>query len=235
MKEFLLNKKWVGAVALFLYVAAVSTFFTGLTVKYIKQAAPTVERELVDFMPIRFENGMIVEPEDTIITKSYNYGNVEHKIVLDTRVDELENSELKVKGLYVSRKFVYFVSDLKTEVRSLKNQPDMVIDEEMVRNTMDDIQNKSGKYIFLILLIAFWIFTAAAIGLYTLAMHWAFAKMFHNSFSQTLRINTFAYVAVSAIIVVFGFNIGIIGTFVILGAVNYAVNKWLQEEQKSDK
>lgn len=233
MKEILLNKKWVGAAVLLLYVLAVSAFFTNFGVKFVKQAAPMVERELVDFLPITIADGEIIEPKDTVITKTFGQGNDENKVVLDTRVDEFETSELKNKGLYVSRKYIYLVSNLKTEIRDMKEFPNMVIDEEVLHDVADLLTEKAGKYIFLGVFIMFWIFAAAAIGLYTLAMHWALAGLFHNPFAQTLRINTFAYIAVSVLTMIAGFNIGIIATFVILGAVNYAVNKWLQEEKKA--
>lgn len=232
MKEILLNKKWIGAAVLGVYSLIVAAFFTSFAVDIVKNTAPTVERELVDFLPITVDNGEIVEPKDKFISKTYGNGDDERKIVLDTNVDEFETSALKEKGLFISRKYVYFVSADKTEIHDLKNIPDVVVDEEVLHEVFDNLPSKAGKYIFFGVFIGFWIFAAAAIALYTLLMHWALAGMFHNPFTQTLRINTFAYIAVSALGMIAGFNIGVIATFVILGAANYGINKWLQEEQK---
>ena len=233
MKEILLNRKWIGAAALMVYSLIVAFLFTNFIVDAVKKTAPIVQQELADFLPITISDGEIVEPKERIISKTYGSGKDERKIVLDTNVEEFITSDLKDKGLFISRKYIYVVSDSRTEVRDLKNIPNMTIDREVLQEIAETAETKAGIYIFFGIFVAFWAVAAAVIGLYTLAMHWALTGVFHNQFAQTLRINTFAYIVVSALSMIAGFNIGIIATFVILGAANYAVNKWLVKEQKA--
>lgn len=233
MKDILLYKKWMGALALVIYSLIVAMFGTGIGTKFVEQAAPIVEQELAGFLPITFSGGEIVAPKDTVISRTYGSDNNVRKVVLDTRAEEFETSALKDEGLYVSRKYVYVVSSKEMKITSLKDIPDMTIDEEILHDAGQIIVSKAGLYIFCTVFIFFLVFAAAAIGLYSLAMHWALKGLFANSFAQTLRINTFAYIGVSALTLIIGYNISIVITFVILFAVNYGVNKWLQEEKKS--
>lgn len=232
MKDILLNRKWAGAIILAVYSLIVAAFFTNISSDFIKQAVPVVEQEIEGFLPITISNQEIVAPQNTIISRTYGTDYNVRKVVLDTRADEFETSALKDKGLYVSRKYVYFVSEGKTEIHDFKNIPDMTIDAEVLHSAMEYMQEKSSGYIFFGISVFFFMFAAMAIGLYSLAMHWALSGIFHNTLRQTLRINTFAYIIVSTFTMVVGFNIGIIATFVILFGANYGVNKWLQEENK---
>ncbi|MBQ8481302.1 MAG: DUF1189 family protein [Alphaproteobacteria bacterium] len=233
MYDTLLNRKWIGAIALVVYAVIVSMFFTNMSASFVKQTIPVVEQEIDGFLPITVSGGEIVAPRDTIIDRTYGSNYNVRKVVLDTRTDEFETSGLKDKGLYISRKYIYIVSDSKTEIHDFKNVPDIVVDSEVLHSAAEYIQEKSGRYIFSGIVLFFLMFSAAAIGLYSLAMHWALSGIFHNEFRQTLRINTFAYIVVSALTMIIGYNIGIVATFVILFGVNYGVNKWLQEEKKA--
>lgn len=231
MKDILLNKKWIGAAALVLYAVVVSMFFAKSGMELASQLAPTVEQEIDYFLPITIAGGEIVAPQETIISRTYGSGYDIRKIVLDTRSDELEPSALKDKGMFVSRKYVYMISGSKTEIRDLKNMPDMTLDRETVHSAMEFVQDKAGGYIFLFVFTMFLIFVCCAVGLYTLAMHWALAGIFHNGFHQTLRINTFAYIFVSVLSLLTGLNVGIIATFIILFGANFITNKFLQQSQ----
>lgn len=230
MKEFLLGKKWFGAMALAIYALAVSYWATGFSVNIIRQTMPQVEQELAAFLPVVIEKGEVVIPKDTIISKVYGQGNNARNIVLNTRVDELETSELNGKGVYLSRKYLYIVSDIKTEVHPVNKLPDMVIDAETLHDAAQIVQDKAGGYIFAGVFLFLLIFSAAAIGLYSLAMHWALSGMFNITFNQTLRINTLSYIVISALSFV-GLNVSIILTFVILFMANYGVNKYLKLEK----
>jgi len=230
MKELLLGKKWFGAMVLAVYALAVAYWATGFAVNVIKQTMPQVEQELAAFLPVVIEKGEVVIPKDAIISKVYGQGNNMRNIVLDTRVDELETSELKGKGVYLSRKYLYIVSDIKTEVHPVNKLPDMVIDAETLHDASQIIQDKAGGYIFAGIFLFLLIFSAAAIGLYSLAMHWALSGMFNITFNQTLRINTLSYIVISALSFI-GLNVSIIITFVVLFMVNYGVNKYLKLEK----
>ena len=216
--------------ALVVYALAVAYWSTGFAVNVISQTMPQVEQELSAFLPIVIEKGEVIVPKDTIISKVYGQGSNVRNLVLDTRVDELETSELNGKGVYLSRKYLYIVSDVKTEVHPVNKLPDMVIDAETLHDASRIIQDKAGGYIFAGIFLFLAVFSAAAIGLYSLAMHWALSGLFNITFSQTLRINTLSYIVISALSFA-GLNISIIITFVVLFMVNYGVDKYLKLEK----
>jgi len=233
MKEILLDKKWIGAAALVVFSLLVAGFFTNFGVKFVKQYAPVVEQEVDSFLPVTIANGEIVAPQDTLISKTYGSEANGGKVVLDTRVDEFETSALKDKGLYISRKYAYIVSDNKTEIRDFKSFPNITLDEEVVHEFFKIAQDKAGGYIFSGIFAFFFVFAAFAIGLYSLVMYWPLKMIYHHGFAYTLRINTFAYIAVTALTMLFGFNLSIIVTFVILFGANCGVFESLKQLKES--
>lgn len=229
MKEILLDKKWIGAAALLIYSLLISVLFTVKGVELVKQGAPVLEKEINEFLPVTISGGEIVAPQNTLISKVYGDGKNTGIVILDTRVDEFEASTLKDKGLYISRKYFYAVSDEKTEIRSLSTIPDMTIDEEVMSNVFNIIRERAGVYIFFTLLISFLIFFACAILLYTLVMYWPLKALYHNEFGQVLRINTLAYIVISALTLLLGFSLSIIITFVLMFGANCSVNEGLKK------
>ena len=229
MKEILLDKKWIGAGVLVIYSLLVAVFFTDLGVKFVNNAAPVIEREIDEFLPVTVSEGEITAPKDAYISKVYGSGRNEGRVVLDTRIDEFETSALKDKGVYISRKYIYAVSGEKTEIRSLATFPNMTIDEEVMSSLFKIIRERAGAYIFFTLFVCFLVFFACAIGLYTLVMYWPLKALYHNDFRQVLRINTLAYIVISALTLLLSFNLSIIITFVLLFGVNCGVNEGLKK------
>lgn len=229
MKEILLDKKWIGAAALVVFTLFVAGFFTNFGVKFVTQFAPVVEKEVNSFLPITFSDGEIVAPQDTVISKTYGSQGGAGKVVLNTTVDEFETSELKERGLYMSRKYFYVVSDKKTEIRDYKTIPNMTVDEEVMGEFFKVAKERAGRYIFSTIFIFFLAFAASAIGLYSVAMYLPLKYLYHHGFAYTLRINTFAYIVVSALTMLLGFNLSIIVTFVLLFGANCGVFEGLKQ------
>ena len=61
MKDFLLNKKWVGFFALLIYALIVAVFVSKSSKEAVLRYGPTVAAEIEYFLPITVENGEIVE------------------------------------------------------------------------------------------------------------------------------------------------------------------------------
>lgn len=231
MKDILLYKKWIGALALAVCTIITAAFFANAGADFIKQSSPIAEREINAFLPITIAGGEITAPQNTIISKTYGSGNETFNVILDTRTDEIDNSVLKNKGLYISRSYIYAVSGNKTEIRDLKNIPDMLIDAQTVHDFFEVLQDRAGGYIFCLLFAVLFAWTAAAIGLYSVVIHFALKSMFNGGFALTLRISTFAYIALYLLRIFAGLNIGVVATFVIILGVNFGVNKWLQSKK----
>ena len=232
MKDFITKNKWLGFIVVILYALFAAGYATHMVVPFVHQYMPTVTEEINSFLPVTIENGEIVAPQDTIISKSYDVGGDNIQVVLNTGVDEFETSELKNQGLYVSRKYFYAVSDRKTEIQSLEKLqfPNMVIDSEIVKSAATAVEENLGKYMFLVTFFAFLIFGGLAVVLYTLCMHWIVRLWFRVNFTQTLFVNSIAYVALSLLSLLTPFNIGVVIMFVALIAANVGINSAIKEE-----
>ncbi|MBQ8672309.1 MAG: DUF1189 family protein [Alphaproteobacteria bacterium] len=233
MKNFLLNKKFIGAIAVFVYVICASIYFSQIMSDAIVQYSPVVAKEMEAFLPITIANGEIVEPKDTVIKRSYGNATDAFDVVLDTRVDEFDASSLKNQGLYVSRKYIYGVQKLKTEIRSLSELGDGTLDREKLNDFLQFLNANAGRYIFVISCGILLVFSICAILLYTIVMHWLMAMLFKIGFARTLRINSLAYVVISSLTLFTPIRISILLTLVIMIALNIGIDNVLKENQEA--
>ena len=84
-------------------------------------------QEVADrFLPIRVEEGIVVEPTDTVKNYTLVLGDENDadaetiEFVMNTGVDSLNTEELD-NGLYLTRKAIYTVVGGKTEIRKLES------------------------------------------------------------------------------------------------------------------
>lgn len=229
MEKNLLNTKWLGTIC----VVVVSFIFAYLACGYaanaIKTLMPTFVEEASQFLPITVENGAIVEPKDTLISKSYGVGDKTFNVVLDTRVDEISVEDLGNQGIYFSRKFIYGVKSDRTEVRSLSDMSNMTIDQDMLLQGAEWMENKSGGYIFASLFFGLLIYFSLAILLYTIVLHLVVGIAMKVGFGRTLRVTTLGYLALF-IIGAFTVSIGVIVTFILLLGINCLVAKYFPQK-----
>ena len=83
---------------------------------------PAAQKAADAFLPIRIENGIVTEPENTV--KNYTFVLGEGKVpdaesfnlTMDTTVDSLDTSGLK-EGLYLTKRALYVVQRTQTRVR----------------------------------------------------------------------------------------------------------------------
>lgn len=225
MKEFLAKNKWMGFIVVLLYAFVVAVYTSQMAIPFIKEYTPIAAQEAEKFLPITIEDNVITEPVNTIITETYGSGMNEFSVILNTKVDEFEASDLTKSGLYISKKYVYAVTPQKTEIRSFESMKfsNMVIDSDVVKSLADYIEKNLGKYVFGAVFAFMLLFSCAAILLYTIFSHWIVAIWFKQPFSQTLFINSIAYVALGLLNMFAGFGLGVIVTFVALIAVNVGV------------
>ncbi len=232
MKNWLLEKRYVGlglAVIFSLIVAWVSTTKTAL---FLQTVTPYVADEVKDFMPVTFENGMIVEPKDAIITKEYAYDDKTIKVVLNTEVDELNSDEIKDSGIYFSRKFMYAVSPQKTEIRDFSDIPNISIDQEMIDSGTKWLESKANGYLFVCAFIILLIYIGIAVLIYAAISQLFIGKLVSTNFRRTLRISTLGYLALFMIQLLTGQNINILIAMVLIVLLNYFINKHLYHTEK---
>ena len=226
MKKFLLETKWVGVLTVAIFALIVSFVASNQAALFVKTVSPTVVAEAQNFLPVTIANGTIVEPKDVIIHKSYAVGKDDSaEVVLNTQVDELSADAINNQGLYFSRKYMYAVSRQKTEIRSLADFPDMVIDSEMFEAGVKWLEANVNKYLFLAIFAGLLGFFAVAILLYSALSQLLLGKYISSEFPRTLRITTLAYVCLTALVWFVGLPIGWIAKFVLILLTNFGVNR----------
>lgn len=229
MTEFLLKKKWIGALFVVIYSLIAASFVAKIATQLMNEYAPVVANEIADFLPITVENGAIVAPENTLIQKSYGEGWQAANVVLDTRVDRFEPTSLQGQGLYVSREFIYTVARNEIKIHSLKEMPDGTFDKETLDAAVEYIEKNIGKWSFPIMFVTILLQTMFAILIYTLLLHWLIAIVFKVKFGHTLRVNTLAYVTLSIVVLLAGFSVGFLMSLLIMVAANFGINFVLKE------
>ena len=115
--NYILNGKGIGALFLLalsvLCVLIISLSFS-LSTKEIVEKTQEVSEKL---LPIKIENHIMVEPANEKREASFSVGGEQINFVVDPTVDALDISSLK-QGIYMSRKNVYFISDVDAKVEA---------------------------------------------------------------------------------------------------------------------
>lgn len=81
-------------------------------------------------LPLKIENGVVVEPKNTIRVAHLNSGDVSIPlpIVLDTTIDTLDTTKVE-KGFYLTRTAFYVVNDDEIRMHTLDEDVDLVQDD----------------------------------------------------------------------------------------------------------
>ncbi len=235
MKKFLLEQKWVGVGIVVIVSLLVAWISTSKTVKFVQAVSPYISEEAQAFLPITFENGVITEPQNAVITKEYNYGyNNEKvvKVVLNTAVDELNSNDIKDSGVYFSRKYMYAVSPQKTEIRTFEDFPNMTVDQETFDSGIKWLETKVSGYLFVIIFFMMLIWIGLASAVYAAISQLLLGKVVPSAFARTLRITTIGYVVLFIIELGTGLGINILIKLVLLVLLNYFINKQLYIVEK---
>lgn len=85
---------------------------------------PEMQNAAEQLLPIKIENGAIVEPNNEIKSVNLNFNGIIFPLVLDTTVDTIDPIGLK-PGIYVARKALYSVSDKDTRVIDFQENMDL--------------------------------------------------------------------------------------------------------------
>ncbi len=225
MEKFLLRQKWIGFMAVVLFSLFVAVRTSSLLNEAYITFAPTVSQEVDHFLPVTFKNGEIVFPRDALIERSIGTGNQQFKIVLDTRVKDLNISNLTT-GIYVTRDKFYSYDARKGEVKiqSLEKMPDMELTSADVKTFLTQFGSYVKPVSMFAVLVSFLIYIGIVVLIYTVIMHWLFKRLYGADFALTLRTNTLAYLILFGISLSSGITFGIIVTILIMLASNYLAN-----------
>ncbi len=235
--EFLLQKKWLGALLFILFCLGYSLYASIEVNKVVTDFMPAVKTSAADFLPITIEDGMIAKPENTLIEKSYGDDDDKINIVLDTRTEEFEPSTLTESGIYVSRSAVYSVNTNKNEVRinSLHDVPNMVIDEDVLNTVISVAESYVKPVVFGGVLAVCLGWGLIVLGIYSLVLHWIMSAIYKAPYRQTLRLTVYAYVVFNLVAMTTAFSGTFLGGFLFAAVVNFAANMILKREETIEK
>lgn len=81
-------------------------------------------------LPLKIENGVVVEPQNTIRVAHLQSGNVAIPlpIIMDTTIDTLDTSKAE-KGFYLTRTAFYVINDNEVRMHTLDEDVDLVQDD----------------------------------------------------------------------------------------------------------
>jgi len=117
--NYIKNGKGIGAIWL-LILGAVLAFYTAFKVnKSLPLAIPYVQDLADEFLPIKIEDGKIVDPVETIKKHEYQLGKDHLTLTLDTTKDVLEEQDM-MQGIYVTRSYIYTINGKEVRRQALQ-------------------------------------------------------------------------------------------------------------------
>ena len=237
MKNYL-AKKWLGPIILLVYTLLISLYISAQLTPHLKEVFPVIAREAGNFLPITIQNGEIIQPTDTVISKDYTTDGKTIHVVLDTRTDMLNINELPGEGMYLSKKCFYMVSREESKVRCFDpNQTlePIEITDEMVQNIVSIADEYIGTFmtsvLFIFLAIGFYII----ILFYTVIMHWIVALFYKTTFWQTLFVNTQVYLLLNLLETLASTDINFFIHLILFISINILICKGANDRKKAEK
>ncbi len=107
--------KGIGAIWLLLYSLVIAVFIGVGTKNVGNDMVPTLQNVADQLLPIKVENGTIVEPKETVKAVKLDIEGVVVPIILDTTIDSIDVTNFK-PGIYISRQSAYVVGPTKTQI-----------------------------------------------------------------------------------------------------------------------
>ena len=168
----------IGARWLFLYAVVVSIVL-GVSIKIAGYyATPTLQSIADQLLPIKIENGVIVEPENTVKAVKLDAEELsQYPIILDTTLEVIDTAGLR-DGIYISKKAVYFVNDNQIRVHNFSGTMDLP------KGDYTDMFKKIAVYVawfmgLLALIVLFIVYLALT----------AFYAIFATTLSKVCKVN----------------------------------------------
>ena len=223
MKKFL-QKKWIGLIVVLLYAVVTSFFVTKELVPVLDETYPQLAKEAEPFLPVTVTNGVITDPQNKVVTKTYDFDeDNSFTITLDTRVDEFNPVALTEPGMYISKKCIYVVAPTKTTTQCFDPDKSHTTTVEDAYKVAETLSRWTNRYLFWVLMVGLFVVIYFVILLYTVLMHWLLALTFKVPFSQTLFINTLMYILLCVVVWFVQIDFKFLLTFGLLLAVNAGV------------
>lgn len=196
--NYIKSGQGIGAKYLLIY-ALLFTIIIGVSFKSLgNMAVPSLQNAADQLLPIKIENGVIVEPANTV--KSINLGikGAVFPFILDTTVDSIDTSRLK-DGIYITRKAVYVVGKRQTKVYSYEDS--LTLNKDDYTDFFKEVISWTVWFISFAVFIFLYVMYLALASFYALFAI-LFAKIFKSplDYCGGMRLSALAYIATSAVL-----------------------------------
>lgn len=195
---YIKSGRGIGAKYLLIYVLIIAFVF-GIAFKSVAGGAvPVMQKAADQLLPIKIENGVIVEPVNTVKSINLGFQKGAFPFILDTTVDSLDASGLK-DGVYITRKALYVVGKRQTKVYNYEEN--MTLDRDDYTDLFRKIINWSVGICSICVFIFLYVLYLALTSFYAL-FALVFAKIFKApiDYCGGMRLSALAYILTSAVL-----------------------------------
>ena len=236
--NYVANAQGLGIKFLLLFSVIASIVFAFAFYIGGEELIPPAQAIADQMLPIKIQNGRVVEPVDTIKRASLDIDgyNVDLPLYLDTTVDTLNPSNLK-DGIYMTRTAVYSINKNQTRITQLAGNIDLPQDDytdffaSVIKWTAGCIA-VFGSVFFFIYSFLLAIFYAACTYALT-----AITKQ-NFEFDLRMRSSVISLIATSTVfylIKLLGISTGVLSFFLVVMVLEYILLKDIPSENKSEE
>lgn len=232
--KYIKNGEGIGAKYLLVYALIVAITY-GAAFKVLgNMAAPSLQSIADQLFPIKIENGVIVEPANTIKDIKIGIEGYDIPFILDTRIDAVDTNGLK-NGIYISRKSVYVVDKDQVRVHNFKSS--MYLPKDDYTGIFKSYATGIALVFAVMVFISFYIMYLALCCFYAfLADILAKHIRINMDYAASMRLSTVTYIFTSivfAILKIMQLNATPLIFFIAMIALQIIIMKNMKEKTKN--
>ncbi len=148
--NYIKNGRGLGLKILLIFTLIISVYVAGLIKTGGTDMIPLAQQVADQLLPLKVENGVIVDPVDTVRTASLADGMIRLPLVIDTSIDTLDTSRLE-QGVYLTRTTLYTIN--KNEVRIKKLEGSFYLPQQDYTDFFNYVLNWVAVLSFFLVLI----------------------------------------------------------------------------------
>lgn len=201
--NYIQNGRGLGIKIILILTLIISTYVSVAVKTGGTDLIPYAQQIADQMLPIKVENGVIVDPVDTIRTATLGDSGFTLPFVIDTTTDTLDTSKLK-QGVCLSRTTLYTVNN--NEVRIKKLQGSFELPQQDYTDFFNSVLNWIAVISFVLVMIFGFLSYFITCLIYALCAILV-AKLTKNtySFDQRMRLSVICFVAAEIIFIPLSF------------------------------
>ncbi len=231
--RYIKNGEGIGAKYLLVYALIVAITY-GAAFKVLgNMATPSLQNITDQLFPIKIENGVIVEPANTIKDIKMNIEGYDIPFILDTRIDAVDTNGLK-NGIYISKKAAYIVDTNQVKVHNFKD--DLYLPKDDYTGIFKSYATGIALVFAVMVFVSFYVMYLALCCFYAFFAN-IIAKhiRINMDYTASMRLSTVTYIFTSivfAILKVLQLNANSFIFFIAMIALQIIILKNMKEKTK---